>query len=723
MAQRETPITQQEKGDKGAAMVGNRSLNQIVTLSCEMLAKQLPPGEWLILAASDNAFAGRITVGEHLLSEDEHGIINLTVPEQVLGEGITTGDKKLKHLEQLGIVLVDKITGAVLGFKEKISVVKIQELARRAKQKEIDMNSMVKLIRRDIAVLYGDEEHYTRPSYKTGEPVLFTYAGQTPDWSKLHDEPVVSSNTLEKWMAPYEIELYRLPEATIEAFKSAPGLSYLKKDENAGTLRVTGTVSKGDREKILDTVPESNEGLIKKLKKAFDQSEWDIRDWRLLWVVANDIVLSSLETIALQEKYFGGIVDLLSPAPLTNNSKEVWEEIRDASIEILTEFGGFSNDGDTPPENWYFKRCRNVSLKNNWKELFLACRAVKNRFGEGAKDEWMMRKPDGVEYVLWKTIWETALKLDEKENGLAAGRIDGFWLDTGTKREFFNAWQLLVDENPAKRAVARTISNVREGSAVDHEVTGQELLVIPNRDHVYIGGNTSFKSTKGGKIHVGSNVVILDSTIYWTGEGDLYIPSNTVIYDSRIEEIDPSVAGDGATLIYRFNGKAGENFEIETPKGKKKIKFGFYDGVMFGSMPLNDGTELSTIFPLDLNLKKIPDNRLIEDNIGNEDLRYHFIRYFGFGTVNRSDLDGLGEEKERIWDDLIEHGYIDSQGNILPKFNDWSGFLLTDLPLTKEQVEKVFKIFKKAQDGREAYTKNVPFTGRRAADILKNIGF
>ena len=564
LAQRETPITQQEKGDKGAAVVGNRTLNQIVTVASQMVAKQLPLGEWLILAASDNAFAGRITVGDHLLSEDEHGIINLTVPETVLGKGITVGDEKLKPLEQLGIVLVNPNTGAVLGFEEKIPVIKIQDLARRTGG-VIDTNSMVKLMRKDIAELYNEEEHYMRPSHRDGKPFLFAYAAQTPDWSKLHDEPAVSSCTLEKWMLRFK-----------------------------------------------------------------EKSGYDRRDWRMFWIIANDIVLSSLEKIALKQEYFGGIAKMTDESDPTK-STAVLKEIRDKAISILAEFGGFNAENDPPQKDWYFKRNRELSLKANWKELFLACRTIKHKFGVNAKDEWMKRKPAAIEYDSWKMIWDTSLKLDEEENGLAAGRIDGFWLDTGTKREFFNAWLMLVHEDPTIRETVRKLSDVSL-RGVEPSITGQENLLYQNPATVHIGGKTSFISAKGGKIHIGNNVIIRDSVIIWNGEGDLTIPSNTVIYDSRIEDIDPTVRDDGATLIYRFKGTTGQTFEIDTPQGKKQIKFGFYDGVMFGSMSLKDGSEVSTVFPLDLNLKEKPDLSLIEKYITNPDLRYHFRQYYGDGV-------------------------------------------------------------------------------------------
>jgi len=559
IAQRETPLTQQEKGDKGAAMLGNRTLNQIVTVGCELIAKQLPPGEWIIVAASDNAFAGRITVGDHLLSEDKHGIINLTIPERVLGEGITPGDERLKPLEQLGILLINPKTGAVIEFREKASVIAIQNLAKISGG-IVDANSMVKLIRRDIAELYNDGEHYLRPSYKDGDPFLFAYADKIPDWSKFHDEPIVHSTTLEKWMGKYK-----------------------------------------------------------------EGSGYDRRDWRLFWIIANDLILSSLERIALKEEYFGGL------ASHTLN----WEDIRNASLEILKQNGGFVPSSDPAPDindMWYFKRCQDAKLEANWKELFLASMAIKYKFAEKAKDEWMKRKPASLGYDDWKTIWEISLDLDEKENGLAAGRIDGFWLDTGTKREFFNAWLKLIDENPVNRATIRRLCDVRPGGAVEAEVRNQELLVIPNRDSVHIGGKTTFVSLKGGKIHIGNNVVIRDSEIVWSGEGDLYIPSNTVIYDSRLEDIDPTIREDGATLIYRFNGRSGQTFEIDTPSGKKKIRFGFYGGVMLGTMILNNGEEVSTLFPLDLNLKDPPDLSLIDKYITNPDLQHHFRGYYGDGV-------------------------------------------------------------------------------------------
>lgn len=551
-ATRETPITQQEKGDKSAARVGANSLMQIVAAGCDLVAKQLPEeGEFLVLAAGDNAFAGTLYVGDHPLAEDKHGIINLTIPEKVVGKGIK--NKDLLPLEQLGILLVNPATGARMSFEEKIPVATMQTLSKRTAG-IVDLNSMIKIIRKDVAKLYGDNEHYMRPSVRNGRPLILAYAARIPDWSKLHDEPTVHSTPLNKWMARHD-------------------------------------------------------------------AKYERGDWRLLWIVANDIVLASLEKIALSQEYLGRFASL-----------EIdWKAVNEVAISTLKKFGAYSAENNDPvPQEWYFARNKTNSLETNWKELFLAGMAIKYNLGKG-KDfaaEWMEYRPDEVDAEIWASLGETILELDQNENGIAAGRIKGFWIDTGTKRELFEAWMKLVDNDQLIRESMRELCGIPQGITVGNRVEGKDKLAMENPDKVFVGGQTHIISTQGAKIHLGENVVIVDSAITWDGKEDLHIPPNTVIFGSKITEIDPAIQDKGATFVYRFNGNSCKDFTLKTPEGNKSVKFGFYGGVMFGSMNLSDGQELSTIFPLDLNIKGTPQMELLDRFVTNHNLRDHFKAYY-----------------------------------------------------------------------------------------------
>lgn len=577
LASRETPITQFERGSKGSVVVGKSPLNVIVAVGLDSVAKQLPPGEWVVLTACDNLkVSGCVTVGDHLLSEDGHGIFNMTLPKMVVGPNIPDGDPRLQPLMDLGLNLVDESTGAKIGFREKLPTVREIQKLSESTGGIVDVNTMIKLIRRDIALLFNDADHYGRACFYNGKPIIEAYAemGAVPDWSKLFDEASVGSVTQKAWM------------------------------EKAN---------------------------------ARDNECFDRRDFRLLWYIANDIVLSSLEPIAFaDERYFGG----------TKIPIDQMKSIYNACVRIMVAEGAHvgAGSGDPEPAEWYFKRDAESGLRGCWKEVFLSAMAVRHSVWRDASwqsswdaaaheasvtQKWEGLKPAGVDKDIWSSLWASAKSIHEHENGIGAARINGTWIDTGTKRDLFNAWLKIVSPDIKERTAIRLITGLQTDTHIEQGVAGREFITASNIDSVYVGGESNFCPDSGnGNVVLGRNVVIINSKIRWAG-GTLHIPDNTVIVNSELVDIDPVVQENEPKLIYGYKNTQNATFQLSSPLlGDKTVKFGFYGGVVTGTMQLKDGRLLHTIFPMDLNLKGTPNMDLLDQNMSNPFLRAHFKAYY-----------------------------------------------------------------------------------------------
>lgn len=630
---RETPVVQ-VLGAKGLLEIGSASMNEAVARSLELIAKQLPPGRWLIISGSDNLFAGILTVGDHLLAEDAgHGLFSLTRPFNI--------NELPRNTSDLGWHLLHQVTGARMGFSEKPKGRDLDRLKDEAKAGYggiAHANTMIKIMREDVAILLMDREHLSRVSFADkNKSLLAAYAENEvdcPDWSLLFDNPTIGKETLNLWMEKWE------------------------KLNSAG-------------------------------KTKFHRS-----DWRLFWIVNNDIVLQSLQNVALSKKYFGQICDASSS--VVNGSvafsESEWKTVNRACIDILKSSAKFAAD-ETIPKKWFFKRCCATGLSNNWKEIFLAALCIKHNRGDRAKSAWGASRPANVTADKWAKLFEIAEKLGGEENGIVGAAIDGPWLDTGEKPQLAQASLLIVAPDVSLQSVVRELlSTAPAGVQVDDSVTLQpnDCLMIGPGKRVFIGSNSVLSCPNGGRIEPGNDVVISQGSVikFMGGPGSvLQIPDNTIICASSMNKFAPGVADPNLKLIYHFHQRPDGKYRINGVTGPKDIEFGFYGGVCWVSFPFDQAKQdqwklpllfsrrpelfdtafeqgiitqridslekasscpadvrarlldhfhdidisATTIFPLHLNLKDRPDLGLLGDEIRDPDLKHHFRTYYGLG--------------------------------------------------------------------------------------------
>lgn len=73
----------------------------------------------------------------------------------------------------------------------------------------------------------------------------------------------------------------------------------------------------------------------------------------------------------------------------------------------------------------------------------------------------------------------------------------------------------------------------------------------------------------------------------------------------------------------------------------------------------------------------------------------------GDGKINRFDLSALGDKKEKVWNSLIQQGYIDEEGNLLPKFNGDLDNFDHGVSLSKKEKAKLEKILRRFYDSKK----------------------
>lgn len=555
-------------GSKGLLPLGPLTINEIVAREADVILKQLSPGQKIVLIASDNICGGRYTVGTHPLSEDNHGIVNVTLP--------VTVNNLPANTENLGAWYLHPETGGGVYFGEKLPRGVVTDLANRLSGGVVNLNSMIKIIDGEIARLMVDREHYGRPSYiDPQKPLIEAYAedhvDQT-DWSKHFDEPAVHSVTLDRWMQRWE---------DLRAAKDPDGIPHPKTAYHRG-------------------------------------------DWRLLWAVSNDVVLESLQKIAFTEKFFGRFEPYTESDWASINSaciSMLKESATFLSDEQIPEDWFFERSpAHSLKANWKELFLAAMYIKNAFAEP------------SAAEAEWEGRKPADISTDKWMALYEASLKLDSEDNGIAGARTDGVWIDAGERPQYCQAFRNLVADGSNLQYFVRRLSGIEPEIKVENGVSGQEHLVFDPHNNIYVGEHSVFSCPNGGKIRLGNYVVITGkSAITWTGKGTLVIPDNTIIWGSSIFDIDPLVQSNRMKLIFNYHQRQGEVFDIEGLSGPRQIKFGFYGGLCWVTFHLEDGTAPTTMYPLSLNVKGRPDLNLMDD-ISDVDIRHHFREYFSAET-------------------------------------------------------------------------------------------